>query len=98
HVTGVQTCALPILRKYSKRHRSIQRIFANHFKRLIPILDVMEIDHAHLPEHTRQLIGSYFTMEYSIEAAAFFNPSIIEHPDQSSLSRRSEEHTSELQS
>src|SRR5690606_29796068 len=76
-----------VLRKYSKRHRSIQRIFANHFKRLIPILDVMEIDHAHLPEHTRQLIGSYFTMEYSIEAAAFFNPSIIEHPDQS----RSEE-------
>jgi len=76
-----------VLRKYSKRHRSIQRIFANHFKRLIPILEVMEIDHAHLPEHARQLIGSYFTMEYSIEAAAFFNPSIIEHPDQSSLSR-----------
>ena len=31
------------------------------------------------------LIVSYFTMEYSIESAAFFNPSIVEHPDQSDL-------------
>jgi len=31
------------------------------------------------------LIGSYFTHEYSIESAAFFNPSIVEHPDQSDL-------------
>ena len=29
------------------------------------------------------LIGSYFTMEFSIESSAFFNPSIVEHPDQS---------------
>ncbi|MDD4970143.1 MAG: glycoside hydrolase family 130 protein, partial [Paludibacter sp.] len=34
----------------------------------------------------KALIGSYFTMEYSIESAAFFNPSIIEHPDQSETS------------
>lgn len=31
------------------------------------------------------LIGAYFTMEYSIESAAFFNPSIVEHPDQTDL-------------
>lgn len=31
------------------------------------------------------LIGSYFTMEYAIESAAFFNPSIVEHPDQTDL-------------
>jgi predicted GH43/DUF377 family glycosyl hydrolase len=31
------------------------------------------------------LIGSYFTMEYSIESTAFFNPSIVEHPDQTDL-------------
>jgi len=74
-----------VLRKYSKRHRSIQKIFTNHFKRLLPVMELMEIDHAKLPEHSKQLIGAYFTMEYSIEAAAFFNPSIIEHPDQSSL-------------
>lgn len=31
------------------------------------------------------LIGSYFTHEYSIESTAFFNPSIVEHPDQSDV-------------
>ena len=74
-----------VLRKYSRRHRSIQKIFANHFKYLIPLVEQMEIDPAKLPEHLRLLIGSYFTMEYSIEAAAFFNPSMIEHPDQTLL-------------
>ncbi|MDT8299473.1 MAG: glycosidase, partial [Spirochaetaceae bacterium] len=33
----------------------------------------------------RALIGSYFCHEYSVEAAALFNPSIVKHPDQSSL-------------
>jgi len=76
-----------VLRKYSRRHRSIQKIFVRHFRRLIPVMERMEIDHARLPEHQKLLIGSYFTMEYSIEAAAFFNPSIVEHPDQTSLAK-----------
>jgi predicted GH43/DUF377 family glycosyl hydrolase len=42
------------------------------------------------PESTEQrmrkyLIGSFFTMEYSIESAAFFNPSIVEDPNQTGL-------------
>src|SRR4029077_14724742 len=31
----------------------------------------------------RQLIGAYFMHEYSFEASALFNPSIVAHPDQS---------------
>jgi hypothetical protein len=31
------------------------------------------------------LIGSYFLAEYSLEAAALFNPSIVPHPDQTDL-------------
>ena len=31
------------------------------------------------------LIGSYFTMEYSIESAALFNPSIVRHQNQRNL-------------
>jgi len=38
-----------------------------------------------LSETKRALIGAYFTMEYSIESAALFNPSIVLHPDQSHL-------------
>src|SRR6185437_5313723 len=32
-----------------------------------------------------QLIGAYFLHEYSFEAAALFNPSIVAHPDQSGV-------------
>ena len=31
------------------------------------------------------LIGSYFLAEYSLEAAALFNPSIVPHPDQTGV-------------
>lgn len=76
-----------VLRKYSQRHRSIQKIFLNHFRRLIPVMDELGIDQVRLPQRLKMLIGAYFTMEYAVEAAAFFNPSIIEHPDQSGLAK-----------
>ncbi|HEX2983547.1 MAG TPA: glycoside hydrolase family 130 protein, partial [Ignavibacteriales bacterium] len=38
-----------------------------------------------LAQEQRLLIGAYFTMEYSVEAAALFNPSIVWHPDQTKL-------------
>jgi predicted GH43/DUF377 family glycosyl hydrolase len=38
-----------------------------------------------LTEERELLIGAYFTHEYSLEAAALFNPSIVPHPDQSDL-------------
>jgi predicted GH43/DUF377 family glycosyl hydrolase len=43
--------------------------------------------HNALSRERRLLIGAYFTMEYSIEAAALFNPSIVEHPDQAGAPR-----------
>ena len=40
--------------------------------------------HARFHDRTqRQLIGAYFLNEYSFEASALFNPSIVAHPDQS---------------
>ena len=38
-----------------------------------------------LSEERQLLLGAYFTHEYSLEAAALFNPSIVPHPDQSDL-------------
>lgn len=40
------------------------------------------ITDAPLSEARRILLGAYFTQEYSLEAAAIFNPSIVPHPDQ----------------
>ncbi len=45
----------------------------------------MKIPQDTLSYERKLLIGSYFSHEYSIESAAFFNPSIIEDPDQSHL-------------
>ena len=45
----------------------------------------MSINPDEVNEYMKVLIGSYFTKEYSIESAAFFNPSIVEDPDQSEL-------------
>ena len=72
-----------LLRRYSRRHRNISRIFEKHFARMAPIFDKIEINEEDLSLSQKALIGSYFTMEYSIESAAFFNPSVIEDPDQS---------------
>ena len=76
---------LQVLRDYSKRHRSISKIFEKNFNRLSPIFAHLKIEPASLSNTQKVLIGAYFTMEYSIEAAAFFNPSIVEDPDQSGL-------------
>lgn len=74
-----------VLRGYSKRHRNISQIFEKHFHKLDHLFDKLNIDMDKIDLSRKVLIGSYFTMEYSIESAAFFNPSIVAHPDQSEL-------------
>jgi len=73
----------PVLRDFSMRHRNISKIFEKHFNKITHLFKLLDIDHNSLDVSQKILIGSYFTMEYSIESAAFFNPSIVEHPDQS---------------
>ncbi len=73
----------PVLRDFSLRHRNISKIFEKHFNRVAHLLKQLGIEPDSLDIPQKILIGSYFTMEYSIESAAFFNPSIVEHPDQS---------------
>jgi beta-1,2-mannobiose phosphorylase / 1,2-beta-oligomannan phosphorylase len=75
----------PILRDYSWRHRNISKVFERHYNKISHLLKLLDIDPDSLDISQKTLIGSYFTMEYSIEAAAFFNPSIVEHPDQSEI-------------
>lgn len=74
-----------VLRRYSKRHRNISKIFEYHFNKLKHLFQELNIDPESLEISQKILIGSYFTMEYSIESAALFNPSMIDHPDQSEI-------------
>jgi beta-1,2-mannobiose phosphorylase / 1,2-beta-oligomannan phosphorylase len=74
-----------MLRRYAGRHRNITNIFEKNFVKVIPVLRGMGIKERDLSPAQKAMIGAYFTMEYSIESAALFNPSIVEHPDQSEL-------------
>lgn len=76
-----------VLREFTKRHRNITKLFDKHFCRAKDMLPVLHSKLAALSDEKKLLIGSCFTYEYSIESAAFFNPSIIEHPDQTNLEK-----------
>ena len=73
------------LRDYSMRHRNISKIFEKHFNRIAHLLSHLNTKPEEIDYSKKILIGSYFTMEYSIESAAFFNPSMVEHPDQTEI-------------
>lgn len=73
------------LREFAKRHRNLTRKFLNHFDKIKKLLGVNSLDFNRLSEQKKLLIGSFFSMEYSIISAAFFNPSIVESPDQTGL-------------
>lgn len=72
---------MEVLEDFTERHRNIGKVFERHFQMVQKYLPQKNV----LTEDKRLLIGAYFTQEYSIQAAAFFNPSIIPHPDQSNL-------------
>ncbi|WP_163407257.1 glycoside hydrolase family 130 protein [Flavobacterium ajazii] len=73
------------LREFARRHRNISAIFFRHCEKIKPLIEAMQIDYEAMSLNRKMLIGSYCTMEYAIESAAIFNPSIVEDFDQSGL-------------
>jgi predicted GH43/DUF377 family glycosyl hydrolase len=76
----VQDLLNHVLADFSPRYKDIKTILVNHFEKvrfLFPEVVKLEIS-----GERKLLMASYFTMEYSIEAAALFNPSVVEDPDQ----------------
>ena len=67
-----------VLDNFDGRHRNLIDIFET---RAAEMEDALE-PHAELNKTQRRLIGAYFLNEYSFEASALFNPSIVRHPDQ----------------
>jgi predicted GH43/DUF377 family glycosyl hydrolase len=74
-----------ILREFARRHRNIAQLYERHCERVKGLFESLGIEMNKLGQARKLLIGSYFTHEYSIESAAFFNPSIIADPDQTDL-------------
>ena len=72
-------------RQFEHRHRDLTSVLERNFRFVAERLGHLELLAEHLSADHRQLIGAYFTHEYSIEAAALSNPSIVTAPDQSDL-------------
>ena len=70
-----------VLENFDGRHRNLLDIFETRADEMEEALE----PHAGLNKTQRRLIGAYFLNEYSFEASALFNPSIVRHPDQSGL-------------
>lgn len=67
-----------ILASFDSRHRDFAHALMEHYAAAQRMLG----DDKDRDATARQLIGAYFSMEYSIESAALFNPSMVPHPDQ----------------
>jgi predicted GH43/DUF377 family glycosyl hydrolase len=83
-VLGLQPAAAEqqltdVLENFEGRHRNLLEIFE---MRAFEMEDALE-PHAVLTKTQRYLVGAYFLHEYSFEASALFNPSIVRHLDQS---------------
>jgi predicted GH43/DUF377 family glycosyl hydrolase len=68
-----------VLENFQGRHRNLLKTFESRADEMEEALAA----HGAFSEVQRQLIGAYFLHEYSFEASALFNPSIVQHPDQS---------------
>ena len=75
-----------VIQDFSGRHRNFREVLQRNFDRIAE----------HVPKRTslspeqQLLLGAYFTAEYSVEAAALFNPSIGPHPDQKGVTKGSQ--------
>ena len=68
-----------VLENFQGRHRNL----IDTFEERAAEMEEAFIPHASFTADQRRLVGAYFLHEYSFEAAALFNPSIVAHPDQS---------------
>lgn len=68
-----------VLQHFQERHRNLIATFEARAEEMEDAF----ASHATFTKEQRRLVGAYFLHEYSFEAAALFNPSIVDHPDQS---------------
>lgn len=72
----VVTTLAAVERDFSARHRNLRDQFLSHFRAVASMVpDEVSVER-------QLLIGAYLTQEYAIEGAAYFNPSIVPHPEE----------------
>jgi predicted GH43/DUF377 family glycosyl hydrolase len=81
--TRVKALLKQTLKDFAHRHKDIHSILMRNYQRISACVP----EPANLSEERKLLLGSCFTMEYSIESAALFNPSIVVYPKQNNLQK-----------
>lgn len=69
-------------RKFLHRHKHFEKVLAEHFDLVASGSNIA----SKLNQKQQLLAGALLSMEYTFQAAALFNPSMVPHPDQSGLS------------
>ncbi len=78
---AVESCLAAVVELFGDRHPDLTAVFEQHYA-----LVASELAHPPTVSAARgRLIGAYCTQEYSVEAAALLNPSMVAHPDQTGL-------------
>ena len=70
-----------VMGRFAGRHHDLCGVFQHHYD----LVSHRVPDEIELSPTARTLIGAYFSHEYSVEAAALCNPSMVPHPDQTEL-------------
>ena len=79
---AVKDCLEDVMKDFGSRHREIESVFIGNFNK---VSKQFGEDISSFSAPRKILLGAFFTKEYSIQAAALFNPSIVPHPDQQNL-------------
>jgi predicted GH43/DUF377 family glycosyl hydrolase len=77
----VEKALRQVMEEFGKRHVDFKQVLLENYRRFETKLK----EHKNLTLARRLLPGACFTHEYSVESAALFNPSIVQHPDQSGV-------------
>jgi len=75
-----------VIQDFSGRHRNFREALQRNFGRIAEHVP----KRISLSSEQQLLLGAYFTAEYSVEAAALFNPSIVPHADQKGVDKGSQ--------
>ncbi len=79
----LQTVYKDIKKNFSFRHRNFEHYLKLNFRKVQHLIP----DNVVISKIRSLVIGAYFSKEYSIQSAALFNPSMVEHPNQNGLNK-----------
>lgn len=72
-----------VMQEFGDRHKNFEELLMDNFYRV----EEIHGDLSNFSHNRKLLLGAFLTKEYSFQAAALFNPSIVPHPDQTGLQK-----------